>query len=116
MLSTKPMIPKGRPLIAIGYKYNAWKVLYFIVTDNVGITNTGIPYLSNYPEQFTNVAICPVAHPIVKSKTNLLLMRSTPTTNQDSLVWHWISYGLLSYQVLSYYTVHFCRSYVTIIQ
>ena len=59
------MIPKGRPLIAIGYKYNAWKVLSFIVTDNTGRTQTGITYLFKYPEQFTNVAIHPVARNLV---------------------------------------------------
>ena len=65
MLRSKPMVPRGRPLIAIGYKYNARKVLSFIVTDNSGRTKTGIPYLSKYPDQFTNVAICPVARPLV---------------------------------------------------
>ena len=66
------MVPRGRPLIAIGYKYNARKVLYFIVTYNSGSTNTGVPYLSKYPDQFTNVSICPVARPLVMSKKNLL--------------------------------------------
>ena len=61
------MVPGGRPLIAIGYKYNARKVLYFIVTENAGSTKTGIPYLSKYPEQFTNVAIVPIARPLVMS-------------------------------------------------
>ena len=61
------MVPGGRTLIAIGYKYNARKVLYFIVTDNSGSTKTGIPYLSKYPDQFTNVSICPVARPLVMS-------------------------------------------------
>ena len=69
MLRSKPMAPGGRTLIAIGYKYNAWKVLYFIVTDNAGSTKTGIPYLSKYPDQFTNVSIRPVARPVVTSKT-----------------------------------------------
>ena len=59
------MVPGDRPLIAIGYKYNDRKVLYFIVMYNTGSTRTGIPYLSNYPEQFTNVAILPVARPLV---------------------------------------------------
>ena len=62
------MVPGGRPLIAIGYKYNTRKVIYFIVTDNAGSTKTGIPYLSNYPDQFTNVSICPVARPLSMSK------------------------------------------------
>ena len=45
VLRSKHMVPRGRPLIAIGYKYNARKVLSFIVTDNEGSTKTGIPYL-----------------------------------------------------------------------
>ena len=69
VLSSKHMVPGGRPLIAIGYKYNARKVLYSIVTENAGSTNTGIPYLSKYPDQFTNVAIHPVTRPLVMSKT-----------------------------------------------
>ena len=69
MLSSKPMVPGGRPLIAIGYKYNARKVLSFIVTVNAGSKKTGIPYLSKYPDQFTNVVIRPVARPLVMSKT-----------------------------------------------
>ena len=63
------MVPGDRPLIAIGYKYNARKVLSFIIIDNAGITNTGITYLSHYPDQFTNAAIRPVARPLVMSKT-----------------------------------------------
>ena len=63
------MVPGDRPLIDIGYKYNTRKVLSFIVTDNSGSTKTGIPYLSKYPDQFTNVAICPVVRPLVMSKT-----------------------------------------------
>ena len=64
------MVPGDRPLIDIGYKYNARKVLSFIVTDNAGSTKTGIPYLSKYPDQFTNVAIRPVARPLVMSKNS----------------------------------------------
>ena len=59
------MVPGDRPLIAIGYKYNAWKVISFIVTDNAGSTQAGINYLYKYPEQFTNVAIRPVACALV---------------------------------------------------
>ena len=55
------------PLISIGYNYNKHKVLSFIVTYNIGSTQAGLPYLSKYPDQFTNVAICPVACPLVMS-------------------------------------------------
>ena len=68
MLRSKPIVPGDRPLIAIGYKYNARKVLSLIVTDNAGSTNNGIPYLSKYPDQFTNVSIRPFARPLVMSK------------------------------------------------
>ena len=34
VLRSNPMVPGDRPLISIRYKYNAQKVLYFIVTDN----------------------------------------------------------------------------------
>ena len=68
VLRSNPMVPGGRPLIAIGYKYNARKVIHFIVTDNTGIINTGIPYLSKYPDQFTNFSIRPVGRPLVMSK------------------------------------------------
>ena len=89
VLRSKPMLPGYRPIIVIGYKYNVQKVLSFIVTDNAWSTKTGIPYLSKYPDQFTNVAIRPVARPLVISIFFLLLMRLTPTTNQDNLIWHW---------------------------
>ena len=86
MLRSKPMVPGERPRISIGYKYNARKVLYFIVTYNAGSTKTGITYLYNYTDQFANVAIIPVACPLVMSILSLLLLRLTPTTNQDSLI------------------------------
>ena len=68
VLRIKHMVPGDSLLIYIGYKYNVKKVLSFIITDNSGSTNTGIPYLSKYPDQFTNVAIRPAALPLVMSK------------------------------------------------
>ena len=96
MLRSKPMVAGDRPLFAIGYKYNARMFLSFIVTDNARRKNTGIPYLSKYPDQYTNVAIRPVFRPLDMSKIFLLLMSLTPTTNQDNLIWHWRSGGLLN--------------------
>ena len=59
------MVVGDRPLIAVFYKYNARKVLYCIVTENAGITKTGIPCVSKYSYQFTNVSIRPVDRPLV---------------------------------------------------
>ena len=62
------MVHDFRPLISIGYKYNKQKKITFIDTDNTGSTQAGIPYLSKYPDQFSNVSIHPVAHPLVMYK------------------------------------------------
>ena len=62
------MVPGEWPLIAIGYKYNAWEFLYFITTEDIGITDTGITYLYNYPGTYSNVSIRNVAHNIFISK------------------------------------------------
>ena len=61
------MLPRDRPLIDIGYRYNAREVVYFIVIDDTGRKKTGIPYLSKYPDQFTNVFVRPVSCPFVMS-------------------------------------------------
>ena len=71
-------------------------VVIFIVTENAGSTHAGLTYLSRYPEQFTNVAIFPVDLPLVMYMFFLLLMGSTPTKNQGSMIWRWVSSGLLS--------------------
>ena len=50
------MVPRWRQLISIGCKYNYQKVLYLISTEEEGITNASINYLSKYPGKFDNVA------------------------------------------------------------
>ena len=62
------MVPRDRPLIAIGYKNNMQKVISFIVTDNKGRKKAGPTYLSKYPEHFTKVTIWPVVRLLVMSK------------------------------------------------
>ena len=62
------MVPGDRPLVGIGYKYNAQKVLSFIAIDDVGITNSGITYLSKHSDRFDNVDIHPVDCPIFMPK------------------------------------------------
>ena len=68
MLSIKPTLPEERLLLAIRYKYNYRKVLSFFATAGAGSTTLGIPYLSKYPDQFSNVSIHPVAIPLLISK------------------------------------------------
>ena len=62
------MLPGERQLLAIYYKYNSRKVLSFVAKLGAESTTLGIPYLSKYPDQFYNVSIRPVAHPLLMSK------------------------------------------------
>ena len=62
------MVPEESPLLAIGCKYNSRKVLSFFAIAGVGSTTLGIPYLSNYLDQFSNLSILPVACPLLVSK------------------------------------------------
>ena len=68
MLRSNKMVPGRRPLVDIGYKYNVHKVHSFIDKDNIGSTQEELYYLYKYPEQFSNVSIHPVAHPLVMYK------------------------------------------------
>ena len=47
---------------------NPWKVLYFIFKEDARSTKAGVPYLSKYPDQFSNAVICPVSNTLVVSK------------------------------------------------
>ena len=53
----------GKPLLAIGYKYNYRKILGFIATEGTSITEPGDPYLSCLPDIYSNVSVCPVVLP-----------------------------------------------------
>ena len=68
MLRRKPMVPGGRKIIDIGDKYNVGEVIYIIITVNLVNTKAGITNLSNYPDHFYNIAIHPVARPLVMYK------------------------------------------------
>ena len=59
-MKSTPIFNVGRPLLAIGYKYNSRKILGLIATEGGGITELGDPYLSRFPDIFSNVSVCPV--------------------------------------------------------
>ena len=84
MLRSKPIVPGYRLLIYTGYKYNVRKVLSLTVTDNVGIKKTGIPYLSKYSDQFTNISNRPVARPLVMSKKSAFNEVDSPKISRQS--------------------------------
>ena len=55
VMKISPIFPVERPLLAIGYKYNSRKVLGFIATEGSRSTETGDPYLSRFPDIYSNV-------------------------------------------------------------
>ena len=50
--------PNDKPPMAIGYKYRYWRVVWFISAEVAVIIVLGVPYLSRYPENYSNVSIC----------------------------------------------------------
>lgn len=54
-------------LLAIGYKYNARKVLCFVATKNAGSTSLGKPYSAKFLDSFGNLVSRPVDRPKIIS-------------------------------------------------
>ena len=63
VLKSTPRFPGERPILTIGYKYNYRKVLGFIATEGSGSTEPGDPYLSPFPDIYSNVSVRPVVRP-----------------------------------------------------
>ena len=59
VLKSTPRFPCETSLLTIGYKYNFRKVLGFIATEGSGTTEPGDPYLSRFPEIYSNVSVFP---------------------------------------------------------
>ena len=57
-----------RGIIAVGYKYNQRKVLYFIMTSGAGSLQDGQPYLSKFTDEYGNTVIKEVRRPQVISQ------------------------------------------------
>ena len=68
VLKIKSMVTVDRPLIDVGYNYNAWKFFSFIYKEDKVTPKAVIHYLSKYQDTFDNVAIIPFDYPIVMSK------------------------------------------------
>ena len=62
-MKSTPRVPGGRPLMAIGQKYNSRKVLGFISTEGYGSTEPGDPYLSHLSDIYSNIYVYPVVLP-----------------------------------------------------
>ena len=58
-MKSNPIVPRKKPLLAIGYKHNYRRVLWFIATDGAGSTEPGDTYLSCFPDIYYNVSVWP---------------------------------------------------------
>ena len=65
MKRSEPMVPGDRPLVSIGQRHNARKVISFFATYNKGSTQAGIPNLYLCPDHCSYVSIRPVARILV---------------------------------------------------
>ena len=63
VMKSTPTVPGGRSLLAIGYKCNYMKVLGFIATEGDGSTAPGDPYVSQFPDIYSNVSVYPIVCP-----------------------------------------------------
>ena len=63
VLKSTTSFPGESPLLAIGQNYNSRKVIGFIATEGAGSTGPGDPYLSRFPDIYSNVSVRPVVCP-----------------------------------------------------
>ena len=63
VMKITPRFSGERPLLAIGYNYNYRKVLGFVATEGAGSTEPGDPYLSLFPDIYSNVSVHTVVRP-----------------------------------------------------
>ena len=62
VMKITPRFTGGRPLLDIGYKYNYRKILGLIYTEEAGSNEPGDPYLSSFPDVYSNVSVHPSVH------------------------------------------------------
>ena len=86
MFNRKPMVYRYRPLVSIGYKYNAWKVLYFIDTEYAGSAKADISYLSSTLNSLPMLLFSLLIVPLSCLSSLDMLMRINPTTKPDSMI------------------------------
>ena len=60
--------PQGSDLMALGYKYNSKRVLFFVGTRDAGSTKAGKPYEMKFTDSFNNICTRDVPRPAVVSQ------------------------------------------------
>ena len=95
VMKSTPRVPGDRPLTAIGYRYRSYKVIGFIANEGARITEPDVPYLSHYPDDYSNVSICPVVstHTISRylSACNAIDIRKRVRQSDLALEKYWVT-------------------------
>ena len=73
VISNTPIVPSGRPLMAIGYKYKYRNFLVFIVTEVVGSTEPGDPYAASHTYLNYNFSVRPIVFPHLLGSYSMLV-------------------------------------------
>ena len=77
----EPVEPiEGVDIVAIGYKYNAKKVLFFVMTKGAGSTKSGAPYVAKFPDRYGNQCRRNVERPPASRASSTTRPRWTTTT------------------------------------
>jgi len=59
---------EGVELVALGYRYNRKKTLFFCATGGAGPTYAGAPYISSYADRYGNQCFREVPRPVLVSR------------------------------------------------
>ena len=63
VMNGSPIVTVDRTLMSIRYRYRYQKVIVFNDMDCARSNKPGVPYLSRYPDNYSNISICPVIRP-----------------------------------------------------
>ena len=63
LMKITPRVPGDIPPMEIRYRYNSIKVLGFIAIGGSRISEPGDPYLSSFPDNYSNVSVCTIVCP-----------------------------------------------------
>jgi hypothetical protein len=82
-------------LLAIGYKYNSWKVPSFVATGKAGSTLPGDPYCARWKDESSFSKTRPVSRPHIVSnyfkKSNVIDTHNHVRQFEVKLEKHWVT-------------------------
>ena len=113
VLKINSVLPNYKPIIAIGYNYNAHSFLSSITTEDTRSTILVFPIFISVVNRFIMLPFA-LLFTLLSCLCYLgLLMRFTPTTNPYSMIWNWkinVSISAVGYVYVSLYISFYVAS------